>query len=205
MKLRVVVAHNEILYKQALARALSLFDEIIVVGEARYYEEILEAIEKNGPEFVVADKKIFGHANRIEKLARAYPKINFIILTTKHEDLINNQLPNVQYFLTLGYLVDLLRLIMLTAENKKFAQPALIKNVLSNIKKLEESGISTDTLFLEFDQKKISIIIDLILGKSFDDICYSQRLTPEELNKEIEIINNVIQKLIKSVPQLEGK
>jgi|GEM_PF-4814229 len=205
MKLRLVIGHPQIIYKQALRYALELFGETIVVGEARYYEELLMQLKKNGPDFVIADKSIFGSSNRLQKTARSNPRTNFIVLTDKEEEILSNALPNVQFFLTLGYLIDLYRLIILTAENKKFAQPAVIKILLSNIKKLEEIGISTDTLFLEFDRKQISILIDVILGKSFDDILYKTGLTPEELNREIDLIIKTIHKIVNAFNHAEGK
>lgn len=198
MAIRVVVAHPEILYKQALSNALSLFNEIIVVNQARFYEELLSIIRNETPDFVVASFEIFVTEQRVVEAAEAFPHVNFILLTKRSEDALKCIKENVQSFLTFGYLVDLYRMMLLTVENRKFAQPAVIKNVLSSLRKLEESGVTTETLLLDLDQKKLSILVDIILGKSFDEICYNQKLKPDELSKEIEKIIEVMKNLIKT-------
>lgn len=197
-QIKVVVAHPEVLYKQALANSLSLFENITVVNQARYYDEVLNIIKNELPDFVIASQDIFGTRQRIVEAADLYPNINFIILTKRSEDALTNLRPNVQGFLTFGYLIDLYRMIILSAENKKFAQPAVIKNVLSNLRKLEETGIATETLLFDLDQKKLSILVDIILGKGFEEICFKHNFTADELNLEIEKILDTIKSLIDS-------
>lgn len=196
MAINVVVAHPEILYKQALSNALALFEDVNVVNQARYYEELINIIKKELPDFVVASVDLFGNNQRIIETASMFPEVNFIILTRRSEEAISKLRENVHGFLTFGYLIDLYRLMQFTLENKKFAQPAVIKDVLSHIKRLEESGISTETLLFDLDRRKLSIIVDIILGKSFEEICYHHKLSAEELNEQIEKILEVIKRLL---------
>lgn len=205
MSLRIVVAHPEIIYKQALSSALELFEDLTVVNQARYYDELLNIVQRELPDFVIASEEVFGNIQRLRDVADEYHGVNFIVLTKKSEDALTDVRPNVHGFLTFGYLIDLYRLIKSIVENKKFAQPAVIKNVLSTLRKMEESGISTETLLLGLDQKKVSILVDIILGKSFDEICFKHEMEPEELNAQIEKIIQSVRSLLKSCGQAEDK
>lgn len=49
MSLRIVVAHPEIIYKQALSSALELFEDLTVVNQARYYDELLNIVQRELP------------------------------------------------------------------------------------------------------------------------------------------------------------
>lgn len=198
MIIRLIVAHHETLYKQALSSSLSMFKDVMVVEQARYFEELIELIETEKPDVVVADESIFGEENRAKKTAEKYPDIIFALLTKDEEKALKISKDNLKYFLTYGYLIDLYRLIKLSLEEKEFAQPAVIKNVLSRLRNLEDSGFSLDSFILKLDKRKIAIVIDIILGKSFDEICLKHTLTPEDLNKEIEKILSTINETLNS-------
>lgn len=201
MVIRVIVAHPETLYKQALSTGLSMFKDIIVVDQARYYEELLNLIQDETPNVVVADETIFGSPERLNKTAQKYPDIIFVILTRDEDKALKNAKLNQKFFLTYGYLIDLYRLIKLSMEEKTFAQPAVIKKVLSKLRRLEDSGINLESFILKLDKKKIGIVIDIILGKSFDEICFKHNLSPDALDKEIKKIISIINE---AVAQLES-
>jgi DNA-binding NarL/FixJ family response regulator len=190
--IRVIIAHPETLYKQALSTSLSMFNDIIVVEQARYYEELMNLIQDEMPNVVVADESVFGSPERFSKIAQKYPDIIFVSLTRDEEKALKPGKLNQKFFLTYGYLIDLYRLIKLSIEEKTFAQPAVIKKVLSKLRRLEDSGMNLESFILKLDKKKIGIVIDIILGKSFDEICFKHNLSPDELDKEIRKIISII-------------
>jgi DNA-binding NarL/FixJ family response regulator len=190
--IRVIIAHPETLYKQALSTSLSMFNDIIVVEQARYYEELMNLIQDEMPNVVVADESVFGSPERFSKIAQKYPDIIFVSLTRDEEKALKPGKLNQKFFLTYGYLIDLYRLIKLSIEEQTFAQPAVIKKVLSKLRRLEDSGMNLESFILKLDKKKIGIVIEIILGKSFDEICFKHNLSPDELDKEIRKIISII-------------
>ncbi len=186
MAVRVAVAHEEVLYKQSLASALSLFNDLVLVGQARYLEELEGLVESEWPDVVVASEQLFGTENRIKEVCMSFPRTNFIILTKDPEKALARPEKNFYYFLTMGYLIDLYRIIKLSLEERNYPQQAVIKNVFSHLKRLEDSGKDIDTFLLSLDKKKITLLIDIILGKGPEELCYKHNLTSEELDKILE-------------------
>ena len=102
--IRIVLADDHTMVREALARVLADAEGIDVVAQARDGGEALEAVERNRPDVLVLDYSMPDHepTRAIEGLRERHPELGVLVLTV-HE--------NVHYALrvleagALGYLI----------------------------------------------------------------------------------------------------
>lgn len=193
--LEVVLAHSTILYKQSISQALSSFDNIEIVGQARYYEELIKVANSRFPDVVVARENILTPPGRAEKILSLAFKPKTIILTTNSEKPLTKNTASLVYFYENGYLIDLYRTIISLIQGKAYAQPATIKTVLSYLRTLEDSGITGEELLFALRKDDLAIMIDIILGKSFEELLSKYELSANELNKKISDLTHNLKQI----------
>lgn len=194
MKKRVLVAHPEVLYKQLLVATLSAFPDINVVGESRYFDELLRDVKSYKPDIVLSAEDIFPDKKQLDTLLNKYRNLHLILLTREAEKPLSVKNRRLSYFYTGGYVIDLYRAIDLALRGRTIAQPALIKNVLSKLRSLEEEGLELDAMLITFDREKLKVLIDIIFGKSYEEIQSRHGYNEKELEL---LLNEIIKDLEK--------
>lgn len=187
--IRVLVAHKSTLYKQSLVEALEKFKEFKVVGQARFFDELIRTAKDVKAKVVIAEEDIFPKTD-INRIFIEFSLAPYTVILTNdpHRALKSNFKNRVVFFYTDGYLIDLYRTIKALVEEKTIAQPATFKQVLNYMRILEEQGIRSEELFLAFNKEELSMIIDIIRGKSFNEIIAQQKTNEEEIKQRIDKI-----------------
>lgn len=192
MKKKVLIAHPEILYKQLLASALSTFADIEVVGESRHLDELVSGIRSYRPDVAIVEESIFSDEKQIGRLLSGHPELHIILLTREAEKTISTRFDRLSYFYSGGYLIDLYRAIDLIVKGKVIAQPALVKSILGKLRSLEDEGKQLDAMLITFNREKLKVLIDIIFGKSYEEIQLRHGYSEAELES---LLKEIVQDL----------
>lgn len=195
--IRVLVAHETTLYRQALCEALRTFPDLRILPPARYFEEALRLIGAHNAQVIVSDRTTFSGPKARNALAQFAWNPALIVLTDDPEESFATD-ESGYYFFTHGYLIDLYRTIKAVARGTSYIQPASVKNVLSRLRLLEESGITSEALVLALGQEDLRLVIDIIRGKSFEDIAHELSLSDAELEKRLAKLSRKLSEIRKS-------
>lgn len=81
-------------------------------------------------------------------------------------------------------------------KKKTIAQPAAFREVLNYLRSLEEQGVTTEQILLTFNKDDLSIIIDILRGKSYEEIIASHKFSEIEMEKKIDRILKKMNKIL---------
>ncbi len=87
-QIRLVIADDQQLFREAIKTLLSVQDEFIVVGEAGNGKEAIEMVENLRPEIVLMDLRmpILDGVQATKQIVSKYPETHILILTTFDDD-----------------------------------------------------------------------------------------------------------------------
>lgn len=88
MSIRILLADDQVLFREALATLLASQDDFLVVAEATNGQEAVDMVEQSNPEIILMDLRmpVMSGVDAIKKIHPAYPDIKIIMLTTFDED-----------------------------------------------------------------------------------------------------------------------
>lgn len=80
---RILLAEDDAVFREMIAKSLSSLPELEIVGKARDSEELLESIETGQPNMVVLDNKVPGLSGvkAAAKIKQAHAEIKVLLLT----------------------------------------------------------------------------------------------------------------------------
>jgi len=156
-RIRVVLADDHAMVREALARILEESGRIDVVAQANDGAEAIEAVRAHEPAVVVLDYSLRSEdaPSVIERLFRLAPKIKILVLTV-HE--------NIHYAVRVletgahGYLIksaaveELVQAIETVHQGRIYVSPAVSDEVLQHLRRPKRDRIGLDSLSKrEFD------------------------------------------------------
>ncbi len=187
--IRVLVAHKRTLYKQSLVEALKKFNELKIIGQARFFDELVKTAKEAKAKVIIVEEDIFPGKD-INRILSEFSLAPYTVILTNdpHRALRSNLKNRIAFFYVDGYLIDLYRTIKALVEEKTIPQPATFKQVLNYMRILEDQGMTSEQLFLTFNKEELNLIIDIIRGKSYNEIIESQKINEKEIEVRIDKI-----------------
>ncbi len=186
----VLVAITRTLYRQSLAHALSIEDDIEVVGQARDIDEAAMMSSRMYPDVIVIEEQMQVRPDEfLPDLIGS--RQSLIVLTHDAKRALKNRASNrIRYVAISGYLVDLVREIKdANCGTLRSPQPAALKDALQHMSSIEQYGDVLDMLLLNMSQFEAAVLVQLLHGTSPDQIARS-------LDTETPAVTQTIHELI---------
>ncbi len=194
--IKVLVVDDQSLIREGLRMMLSLYDNILLVGEATNGKEALQALEENEVDLVLMDIRmpLMDGVEATKRIKEKYPNIKVLILTTFKED---------EYFFeglingADGYILkdisseDLAKAIETVYKGNVLLQPEIAKKVMGAIKGISAKDEKED-LRNELTKREYEIALLVSEGKTNKEISQILFITEGTVKNHI---SNILDKL----------
>lgn len=190
--LRIVLADDHAMIRQALARALDDVGTLRVVGEAGTAEEALELVAQLAPDVVLMDIAMPGAGGlaATEAIRKAHPQVGVLILTMHdREDYFFKALHAGAsgYVLKGAELDDLVDAVHAVARGEVFILPSMMRKLLADYLRRVRSGAEADDLhgLTPREQEVLRLIAE---GSTARQIAQALSLSPHTVRRHREHI-----------------
>jgi DNA-binding NarL/FixJ family response regulator len=127
--IKILLADDHPLIIAGIRRTLDHVDDMEVVGEARTGEELLQLVERRGPDIVLMDFKMPGMhgVEMIERIRASWPDVKIVVLSASDERPIIDAALNAgasAYVLKSAHTVDIASVLRQASSGAVFHAPA---------------------------------------------------------------------------------
>ena len=175
--IRVVLAHDHDMVRQALARILEESGRVKVVAQARDGRQVLDAVRDAQPQVVVLDYSMPGQDAPavIEKLLRLYSGVKILILTV-HENI--HSAVRVLEAGAHGYLIksaavdELVEAIDTVHQGRVYVSPRVSQEVLEHLRRPKRQRVGLQSL----SQREFDLLRMLGSGKTLQQCAQQMKI-----------------------------
>lgn len=174
--IRLVIADDQQLFREAIKTLLSVQPEFEVVGEASNGEEAIDLVKKYSPDIVLMDLRmpIMGGVEATKKITSEFPDTHIVILTTFDDD---NDLFDGLKAGAVGYLLkditsdQLFEGLQSAAKGEFFLLPSETAKIVAEFSRLSNTSDSGNYVQVEsLTKREIEILKLVATGASNKDI-----------------------------------
>lgn len=192
-KIRVVIAEDERLTREALARLLALEEDIEIVGRAADGEEAIRLTRQHKPDVLLTDinmPKING-IEATQTLKQEMPNLGVCILTIYHDDV--NVFQAIKAGAT-GYVLkdsppeESVAAIRAIAKGDGLLHPSIAARVMSEFKRLSNQRTIDTELFAELTEREVEVLKELATGKRNREIAETLFISEKTVKNHISSI-----------------
>jgi DNA-binding NarL/FixJ family response regulator len=188
MKLRVLLADDQQLFRQGMRTLLSVQPGIEVVADARDGQEALRLAASLHPDVVLMDLKmpVLDGVSAIRRLRTELPSCHVLALTTFDDDeLIFDALRAgasgyVLKDVSAERLVDAIRVV---ARGEHFLQPSIVSKVVAGLSRMSDRGPRPSVEALGLSDREVEVLRLLAVGSS---------------NKQIAVALSIVEGTVKN-------
>jgi two-component system NarL family response regulator len=196
-KTRVVVAEDERLTREALARLLALEDDIEVIGQAGNGEQALRLVRERVPDVLLTDINM-PEMNGIEltqRVKKDFPGVHVCVLTIYHDDSSVFQAVKAGatgYVLKDSPIEETVAAIRAIAEGGSRLHPSIAARVLAEFNRLSTQRAADMKLFAELTDREIEVLKEVATGKRNKEIAETLFISEKTVKNHI---SNILMKL----------
>lgn len=196
-KIRVVIAEDERLTRDALARLLGLEEDIEIVAQAADGEAALALTRRHDPDVLLTDinmPKVNGIAVT-QTVKKELPHVNVCILTIYHDDA--NVFQAIKAGAT-GYVLkdspieETVAAIRTIAEGGSRLHPSIAARVLSEFNRISTQRAADLKLFSELTDREVEVLKEVATGKRNREIAETLFISEKTVKNHI---SNILFKL----------
>lgn len=195
--IRLVIAEDETMTREMLARLLSLEDDIAVVGTASDGAKALSVIRAQKPDVVLTDiamPQVTG-IELTETLRRESPQVGVVILTIYNDD--------ERVFAAIkagakGYVLkdsppdDTIAAVRAVASGEALLHPSLVMRVLSEFGRLSTQRAADNAVFAELTEREREVLAQIGKAKRNKEIATDLFISEKTVKNHI---SNIFAKL----------
>lgn len=196
-KIRVIIAEDERLTRDALARLLALEDDLEIVGQAADGENAWKLVRERTPDVLLTDINM-PKLNGIEltqRVKKEMPHIGVCILTIYHDDA--NVFQAIKAGAT-GYVLkdspieETVAAIHAIAEGGSRLHPGIAARVLAEFNRISMQRTADMRLFSELTDREIEVLKEVATGKRNREIADTLFISEKTVKNHI---SNILFKL----------
>ena len=196
-KIRLLIAEDERLTREALARLLALEEDIEVVGQAPHGKEALRLARESIPDVLLTDINM-PEVDGIEltrKIKQELPSVGVVILTIYHDDA--NVFQAIKAGAT-GYVLkdsppeDTVAAIRAIHRGDSLLHPSIAARVLQEFNRISTQRAGDLKLFSELTDREIEVLKEVATGKRNREIADTLFISEKTVKNHI---SNILFKL----------
>lgn len=186
--IRIVLADDHAMVRQAIARALADLEGFQVAGQASTAEEALELVARLAPDVVLMDIGMpgIGGLAATEAIRKAYPRVGVLILTIHdREDYFFKALRAGAsgYILKGADLDDLVEALQAVARGETYICPSLMPKLVADyLHRVQSSGAEGDEL-AHLSPREQEVLRPLAEGRTTNEIAQTLTLSPHTVRR----------------------
>jgi len=196
-KIRLVIAEDERLTREALARLLAREADIEVVAQASDGREALWHVERLVPDVLLTDINMpnMTGIELTQKVKQSAPSVGIVILTIYHDDA--NVFQAIKAGAT-GYVLkdsppeDTIAAIRAIHRGDSLLHPSIAARVLSEFNRISIQRATDLTLFSELTDREIEVLKEVTTGKRNREIAETLFISEKTVKNHI---SNILFKL----------
>ena len=192
-KIRLLIAEDERLTRENLARLLMLEDDIEVVGTAADGEEAIGLARIRAPHVVLTDIQMPRRTGIevTQTLKSEMPSLGIVVLTIYHDDA--NVFAAIKagatgYVLKDGPLDDTITAIRAVARGEALLHPSIAGRVISEFNRLGARRAAPDTRFAELSEREMEVLKTLATGKRNKQIAEALFISEKTVKNHVSAI-----------------
>jgi DNA-binding NarL/FixJ family response regulator len=173
--LRVVLADDQVLFREGLRALLATQPSIEVVGEAENGEQVLRIVTEQHPDVVLMDVRmpIMDGVAATRRLKSDHANLQIILLTTFDDDeyvFEGLRAGAIGYLLKDAPVKQLIEALQMAARGETFLQPSIAAKLVAELKRQTASPASASTLIEPLTSREIEILRSVASGHSNREI-----------------------------------
>jgi DNA-binding NarL/FixJ family response regulator len=190
--IRLLIAEDERLTRENLARLLSLEDDIEIVGTAADGEEAVGLVRQRQPHVLLTDIQMprLDGVGVIRALKPELPDLGIVVLTIYHDDahvFAAVKAGAMGYVLKDGPLDDTLAAIRAVARGEALLHPSIAARVLSEFSRIGKTP-APDSRFAELTDRELEVLKTLATGKRNKEIADSLFIAEKTVKNHVSAI-----------------
>ena len=192
-KLRLVIAEDETVTREMLARLLALEDDIEVVGTARDGKMALSVTRAQNPDVLLTDigmPEIDG-IQVTETLRRELPTVGVVILTIYNDD---ERVFSAIKAGARGYVLkdsqpeEIIAAVRAVGRGEALLHPSLITRVLAEFSRISAQRAADNRVFAELTDREREVLTEIGKGKRNRDIAEALFISEKTVKNHISSI-----------------
>jgi len=197
-RIRLVIAEDERLTRDALIRLIALEDDIEVVGQAADGENALRVIRERMPDVLLTDINMprMNGITLTQRVKQEFPAIHVCILTIYHDDA--NVFEAIKAGAT-GYVLkdspieETVATIRAIAEGGCRLHPGIAARVLTEFNRISTQRAADMKLFSELTDREIEVLKEVATGKRNREIADTLFISEKTVKNHISSILSKLQ------------
>jgi DNA-binding NarL/FixJ family response regulator len=196
-RISIVIAEDERLTRDALARLIALEDDIVVVGQAADGEAALRMVRERVPDILLTDINMprLNGIDLTQRVRQTAPSVAVCILTIYHDDA--NVFQAIKAGAT-GYVLkdspidETVAAIRVLAAGGSHLHPGIAARVLQEFNRISTRRAADMTLFAELTEREIEVLKEVATGKRNREIGETLFISEKTVKNHI---SNILAKL----------
>jgi DNA-binding NarL/FixJ family response regulator len=191
---RVVLADDQLLFREGLHSLLVARDDIEVVGEAGNGEQVLRVVAEKHPDVILMDVRmpIMDGVAATRRIKTDYPDLQVILLTTFDDDeyvFEGLRAGAIGYLLKDAPIQQLIEAVHMAARGETFLQPSIAAKVVAELKRQTlPSPSPASTLVEPLTAREIEILRHVAHGRSNREIAEALVITEGTVKNHVTSI-----------------